>query len=218
MNTTLTLVNIFAVIVLCELIASPAAAVSLATERTHCIDAVLSKPATVAACDAFIDVFTGDAVRQQLIAHKARADDLLSGVPALLFARPAASAAVIQVWVLLFLLHLRNLSCSWEVPNVGRGKLCGLLALDAARPEDQPTLVAYQEAVFAALALGLGHSPQQAAVTAPLHKQGLEAGVVTVWHGTALLLIGQVDTCGTMQLLQLVMAALLLDHPAFLGF
>lgn len=34
--------------------------------------------------------FTGDAVRQQLIAHKARADDLPFRVPALLFARPAA--------------------------------------------------------------------------------------------------------------------------------
>lgn len=34
--------------------------------------------------------FTGDAVRHQLIAHKARADDLPFCVPALLFARPAA--------------------------------------------------------------------------------------------------------------------------------
>lgn len=34
--------------------------------------------------------FTGDAVRQQLVAHKARADDLLARVPALLFAGPAA--------------------------------------------------------------------------------------------------------------------------------
>lgn len=66
----------------------------------------------------------------------------------------------------------KEITCSWEVPNVGRGKLCGLLDLDAARPEDQPALVAYQEVVFAALALGLGHSPQQAAVTAPLRTQG----------------------------------------------
>lgn len=95
MNTTLTLVNIFAVIVLGELIASPTAAVSLATERAHCIDAGFSKPAIVAARDAFIDIFTGDAVGQQLVAHKARADDLLPCVSALLLTGPAASAAVI---------------------------------------------------------------------------------------------------------------------------
>lgn len=46
----------FAVIMLRELIASPAAAVSLAAEGTHCVDAGLSKPATVAARDAFVDV------------------------------------------------------------------------------------------------------------------------------------------------------------------
>lgn len=198
MNTTLTLVNIFAVIVLCELIASPAAAVSLAAERTHCIDAGLSKPAIVAARDAFIDIFTGDAVGQQLVAHKARADDLLARVPALLFAGPAASAAVVQVWVLLFLLNHRHLSCFLEVPIVCRSKVSGLLAFDAARPEDQPTLVAYQEVVLAALALGLGRPPQQAAVAASLHEQGLKAGVVPVWCGAVVLLIGQVDTCGTM--------------------
>lgn len=46
----------FAVIVLCELVASPAAAVPLAAERPHCIDAGLAKPAVVAARDAFIDI------------------------------------------------------------------------------------------------------------------------------------------------------------------
>lgn len=46
----------FAVIVLCELIASPTAALSLAAERAHSIDAVFSKPAIVAARDAFIDI------------------------------------------------------------------------------------------------------------------------------------------------------------------
>lgn len=46
----------FAVIVLRELIASAAAALPLAAERAHGIDAGLSKPAAVAACDAFIDV------------------------------------------------------------------------------------------------------------------------------------------------------------------
>lgn len=46
----------FAVIVLCELIASPTAAVPLAAERAHCIDAGFSQPAVMAACDAFIDI------------------------------------------------------------------------------------------------------------------------------------------------------------------
>lgn len=46
----------FAVIVLCELIASPTAAVTLAAERAHGIDAGLSKPAIVASGDAFVDV------------------------------------------------------------------------------------------------------------------------------------------------------------------
>lgn len=180
MNTTLTLVNIFAVIVLCEFIASPTAAVSLAAERAHRIDAGLSEPAVVVARDAFIDIFTGHAVRQQLVAHEARAHDLLARVPALLLAGPPASAAVIQVWVLLFLLDLRNLGCFLEVPNVPGGEVCCLLALDAARPEDQPTLVADHECVLTALALGLGRPPQQAAVAAPLHERSLQAGVVPV--------------------------------------
>lgn len=218
MNTTLTLVNIFAVIILCELIASSAAAVTLAAERAHCIDASFSEPAVLAAPDALVDVFTGDAIGEQLVPHKAGADNFLPRVPALLLAGPAASAAVIQVGVLLFLLNLRNLSCFLEVPAVPWGKLCRLLALDAARPEDQPTLVANHEAVLTALALGLGRPPQQAAMAAPLHEHGLQAGVVAAWRGAAVLLIGQVDARGAVQLLQLVVATLLLNHPAFLGF
>lgn len=58
-----------------------------------------------------------------------------------------------------------------EVPAVPRGKVCCLLALDAARPEDQPALVADHEAVLTALALGLGRPPQQAAMAAPLQTQ-----------------------------------------------
>lgn len=50
-----------------------------------------------------------------------------------------------------------------------------------------------------------------------LHKRGLEAGVVTVWRGAAVLLVGQVDACGTVQLLQLAVAALLPDHPVGRG-
>ena len=46
----------FAVIVLCEFIASPTAAVSLAAERAHRIDAGLSEAAVVVARDAFIDI------------------------------------------------------------------------------------------------------------------------------------------------------------------
>lgn len=56
MNTSLTLVNIFAVIILCELIASPTAAVPLTAERAHCVDAGFSQPAVMAAGDAFIDI------------------------------------------------------------------------------------------------------------------------------------------------------------------
>lgn len=46
----------FAVIVLRELVASPAAAVSLAAERAHRVDAGLSQPAAVAARDALVGV------------------------------------------------------------------------------------------------------------------------------------------------------------------
>lgn len=201
MNTTLTFVNIFAVIVLRELIASPAAAVPLAAERAHRVDTGLSKPTIVAARDAFVGIFAGDAVRQQLVAHEARADDLLARVPALLFAGPATSTAVIQVWVLLLLLHLGDLSCFLEVPDVCGGEVCGLLALDTARPEHQPTLVANHEVVLAALALGLGRPPQQAAMAASLHEHGCEAGVVAVWGGAAVSLAGQVDPGGAEQLL-----------------
>lgn len=61
-----------------------------------------------------------------------------------------------------------------EVPKVPGGKVCGLLALDTACPEDQPTLVADHEGVLAALALGLGRPPQQAAMAAPLQTQRLQ--------------------------------------------
>lgn len=63
------------------------------------------------------------------------------------------------------------ITCSLEVPVVCGGEVCGVLALDAARPEHQPALVAHHEVVLAALALGLGRPPQQAAVTAPLQTQ-----------------------------------------------
>lgn len=215
MNTTLTLVNIFAAIVLGELIASPAAAVPLAAERAHCVDAGFSKPAAVAARDAFIDIFTGDTIREQLVAHEAGADHLITRVSALLLAGPTSSAAVIQVWVLLFLLHLSDLICFLEAPDI---QVSGLLALDTARPEDLSTLVADHEVVLTALALGLGRPPQQTAMAAPLHKRGLQASVVTTGRGTVVLLVGQADARGTVQLLQLAVAALLLHHPAFFGF
>lgn len=46
----------FTVIILCELIASPTAAVPLAAERAHGIDAGFSQAAAMAACDAFVDI------------------------------------------------------------------------------------------------------------------------------------------------------------------
>lgn len=46
----------FAVVIFCELIASSAAAVTLAAERAHCIDASFSEPAVLAALDALVDV------------------------------------------------------------------------------------------------------------------------------------------------------------------
>lgn len=64
-----------------------------------------------------------------------------------------------------------GVTCFLKVPSVPRGKVRSLLALDTARSEDQPTLVANHEAVLAALALRLGRPPQQAAVTAPLQTQ-----------------------------------------------
>lgn len=50
-----------------------------------------------------------------------------------------------------------------------------------------------------------------------LHERGLKAGVVPGRRGAAVLLVSQVDACGAVQLLQLVMAALLLNHPAGKG-
>lgn len=122
MNTTLTLVNIFAVIILCELIASPTAAVPLTAERAYCIDAGFSQPAVMAACDAFIDIFTGDTIQLQLVTHKARTDHLVPGVMALLLARSATSTAVIQVGVFLFLV-IRNLSWVLKVPTITTGEV-----------------------------------------------------------------------------------------------
>lgn len=50
-----------------------------------------------------------------------------------------------------------------------------------------------------------------------LHEHGLKAGVVAAWCGAAVLLIGQVDARGAVQLLQLVLATLLLNHPVGRG-
>lgn len=112
----------FAVIILCELIASPTAAVPLTAERAHCVDAGFSQPAVMAAGDAFIDIFTGDTIRLQLVAHKARADHLIPSVTALLLTGPATSTAVVQVWVFLFLL-LRNLSWVLKVRTIASDKV-----------------------------------------------------------------------------------------------
>lgn len=46
-----------------------------------------------------------------------------------------------------------------------------------------------------------------------LYKHGLEATVVVVDRGAAVWLTGQVDARGAMQLLQLVVTTLFLDHP-----
>lgn len=46
-----------------------------------------------------------------------------------------------------------------------------------------------------------------------LYEDGLEATVVAVERGTAIWLAGQVDARGTVQLFQLVVTTLLLDHP-----
>lgn len=73
-----------------------------------------------------------------------------------------------------------QITCLLEVPD---GEVCGLLALDAAGPEDQPALVADHEGVLAALALGLGRPPQQAAVTASLRTH--VEGPVEKPHGRA---------------------------------
>lgn len=51
-----------------------------------------------------------------------------------------------------------------------------------------------------------------------LHKRGLQASVVTTGCGTVVLLVGQPDARGTVQLLQLAVAALLLYHPVGEGW
>lgn len=122
MNTTLTLVNIFTVIILCELIASPTAAVPLAAERAHGIDAGFSQAAAMAACDAFVDIFTGDTIRLQLVAHKAGADHFVPSVTALLLTGPTTSTAVVQVWVFLFLL-IRDLSWVLKGPTIASDEI-----------------------------------------------------------------------------------------------
>lgn len=64
-----------------------------------------------------------------------------------------------------------GITCFLDVPNVPGGEVGRLLALDATGPEHQATLVADHEGVLAALALGLGRPPQQAAVAAPLQTR-----------------------------------------------
>lgn len=46
-----------------------------------------------------------------------------------------------------------------------------------------------------------------------LHEYGLEATVIFVNCGTAFWLAGQVDACGTVQLLQMVETTLFLKNP-----
>lgn len=55
--------------------------------------------------------------------------------------------------------------------------------------------------------------PRVALSLTHLYEDGLEAIVVAVERGAAVWLAGQVDARGTVQLLQLVVTTLLLDHP-----
>lgn len=70
MDTSLTLINIFAIVAVSELITCPTADLSLATERALCVDAALSSPAVCGSQQTLVDIFTAASVRFEFVAFE----------------------------------------------------------------------------------------------------------------------------------------------------
>lgn len=58
MDTSLTLINIFTIVVVSEFIASPTADLSLATERALCVDTALSCSTVAGSQQTLVDILT----------------------------------------------------------------------------------------------------------------------------------------------------------------
>lgn len=68
MDASLTLVNIFAVVVISEFVAGPTADLSLTTERALCVDTTLPPPTVACSQQAFVDILTVLSIWLELVA------------------------------------------------------------------------------------------------------------------------------------------------------
>lgn len=101
MSTSLTLVNIFAKIVLSQFITSTATGLALAAERSKRIDADLSKSTIVGCSDTLVNIFTSKTIWLKLVAHEAGTENTGTRIPALLGTGTTSSTAVVQILVLM---------------------------------------------------------------------------------------------------------------------
>lgn len=139
MCTCLTLVNIFAVVVVCELIARATADLSLAAEGTICIDAALSPAAVMRAKQTLIDIFTVLPIRFESVAFEASTSAIAHTLVGTLLCSFAlvVQLSLISVGICL-ILFVRGL----DVLGVWG-------SVRAAGPGHQATLVAQRQAVIA---------------------------------------------------------------------
>lgn len=71
MDASLTLINVFAVVVVSEFIASTAADLSLATERALCIDTTLSSATVAGSQQTLIDILAALSIWLEFVAFEA---------------------------------------------------------------------------------------------------------------------------------------------------
>lgn len=71
MDASLTLINIFAIVVVSEFIASPTADLSLATERALSVDTALAPPTVAGSQQTLIDILTALSIWFEFVPFKA---------------------------------------------------------------------------------------------------------------------------------------------------
>lgn len=71
MDAGLTLINIFAVVVVGEFVAGPTADLSLAAERALCVDTALSRPTVAGSQQTLVDIITTLSIRLEFVAFEA---------------------------------------------------------------------------------------------------------------------------------------------------
>lgn len=70
MDTSLTLINVFAIVVVSEFIACPTADLSLATERAFSVDATLSSPTVAGSQQTLVDILTALSIWMEFVAFE----------------------------------------------------------------------------------------------------------------------------------------------------